>query len=79
MKEHAYCNYGFEMPWSEVASFHLHRVLGFRNTPYVVGRKINLASEIVPHATDAVKAQMSIKGKISFDFHFFYMEIHNEN
>ncbi len=61
MKENALCNYGFEMPASEIAAFHLHRVLGFRNTPYVVGRVVDLAREILPVASPVVAKQITVR------------------
>lgn len=42
-KKDGACNFGFELPTSEIAAFHLHRILNFYNTPYVTGRKVKLA------------------------------------
>lgn len=58
MKLNALCNAGFEMPTSEIAAFHLHRVIGFRNTPYVTGRRVNIRTEVLPRATLAVVKQI---------------------
>ena len=73
-KNEGLCNYGYEMPWAEIVAFHLHRVLGFRNTPYVVGRTLDIRSEILPVASPRVSKQIHlgagsevcIKGKCNF-------------
>ena len=52
------CNYGYEMPWAEIVGFHVHRVLGFRNTPYVAGRDVDIAKEIVPVASPRVSSRI---------------------
>ena len=46
----------------DCVDFFAYRVLGFRNTPYVVGRKINLLHEILPAASSKVSKQIVIKG-----------------
>lgn len=61
MKENGLCNYGFELPSSEIAAFHLHRLLGFRNTPYVTGRKVHLRDEVLPVASPSVAKQIITK------------------
>lgn len=61
MKRGAMCNYGFEMPTSEIAAFHLHRVLGFYNTPFVTGRKLDLLHEVLPVASSAVAKDIIVK------------------
>lgn len=61
MKRGAMCNYGFEMPTSEIAAFHLHRVLGFYNTPFVTGRKLDLLHEVLPVASSAVANNIIVK------------------
>ncbi|XP_064616277.1 glycosaminoglycan xylosylkinase-like [Liolophura sinensis] len=38
----------------EVAAFHLNRILEFRRAPLVVGRRINLDTEIIPVASPAL-------------------------
>jgi hypothetical protein len=44
------------------------RLFGLYNTPYVSGRKVDIVSEIVPVATDAVKQQITrIGGKLSVE------------
>lgn len=60
MKRAALCNFGYEMPWAEISAFRLHRVLGFRNTPYVAGREVDLAKEFVPVATKQVMREISM-------------------
>ncbi|ELT99482.1 hypothetical protein CAPTEDRAFT_196174 [Capitella teleta] len=42
---------GFELHTSEIASFHLDRILGFRRVPFASGRLINFRSEILPVAS----------------------------
>ncbi|MEQ2167188.1 Glycosaminoglycan xylosylkinase [Goodea atripinnis] len=43
---------GYDRHNAEVAAFHLDRILGFRRAPLVVGRYVNLRTEIKPVATD---------------------------
>uniref|UniRef100_A0A8C3WIM9 FAM20B glycosaminoglycan xylosylkinase n=1 Tax=Catagonus wagneri TaxID=51154 RepID=A0A8C3WIM9_9CETA len=43
---------GYDRHNAEVAAFHLDRVLGFRRAPLVVGRFVNLRTEIKPVATE---------------------------
>ncbi|KAG8189856.1 hypothetical protein JTE90_023363, partial [Oedothorax gibbosus] len=40
----------FERHVSEIASYHLDKILGFRRAPPVVGRKVNISAEIYPLA-----------------------------
>ncbi|XP_064598840.1 glycosaminoglycan xylosylkinase-like [Liolophura sinensis] len=49
------CNTGHEQPRVEIAAFHLMRLFGFRTVPFVAGRKVNITSEILPHAARSVK------------------------
>ena len=46
---------GYDRHNGEIASFHLDRILNFRRAPIVVGRKINLETEILPVATQRLK------------------------
>ncbi|XP_025113592.1 LOW QUALITY PROTEIN: glycosaminoglycan xylosylkinase-like [Pomacea canaliculata] len=46
---------------AEVASFHLSRILNLRRVPLVVGRKINLRTEVMPVATAGLKKTFYIK------------------
>ncbi|TRZ01662.1 hypothetical protein DNTS_006147 [Danionella cerebrum] len=43
---------GYDRHNAEIAAFHLDRILGFRRAPLVVGRFMNLKTEIKPVATD---------------------------
>ncbi|KAG8555454.1 hypothetical protein GDO81_017705 [Engystomops pustulosus] len=43
---------GYDRHNAEVAAFHLDRILGFRRAPLVVGRYVNLITEIKPVATE---------------------------
>ncbi|XP_061894774.1 glycosaminoglycan xylosylkinase [Entelurus aequoreus] len=43
---------GYDRHNAEVAAFHLDRILGFRRAPLVVGRYINLRTELKPVSTD---------------------------
>lgn len=45
---------GYDRHNAEVAAFHLDRILGFRRAPLVVGRFVNLQTEIKPVATDSL-------------------------
>ncbi|CAD5119001.1 DgyrCDS7657 [Dimorphilus gyrociliatus] len=56
------CNFGFESPTSEIAAFHLHRILDFHNTPYVTGRKVKL-SDIQAVSSPQVNKQFVRKGE----------------
>ncbi|CAH1799751.1 unnamed protein product [Owenia fusiformis] len=60
-KAHGYCNYGYEMPSSEIAAWRLLRLLDIRNAPYAVGRKVNLRTEIIPAATPKFMRKLVIK------------------
>ncbi|KAK7115837.1 glycosaminoglycan xylosylkinase-like isoform X2 [Littorina saxatilis] len=44
-----------DIPYAEIAAFHLSRVLGFRRTPLAVGRVLKLSKEILPAATDYLR------------------------
>ena len=35
------------------------RIIGFHNTPYVTGRRVNVRTEILPHASLAVAKQIT--------------------
>nr|XP_006822578.1 PREDICTED: glycosaminoglycan xylosylkinase-like [Saccoglossus kowalevskii] len=43
---------GYDRHNSEIAGFHLDRILGFRRAPLVVGRHVDLKKEIIPVASD---------------------------
>ncbi|KAE8610409.1 hypothetical protein XENTR_v10012112 [Xenopus tropicalis] len=43
---------GYDRHNAEVTAFHLDRILGFRRAPLVVGRYVNLITEIKPVATE---------------------------
>lgn len=43
---------GYDRHNAEVAAFHLDRILGFRRAPLVVGRYVNLRTEVKPVATE---------------------------
>jgi len=58
-KPNGMCNWGYEMPHGEIAAFHLHKILGMRNTPYVTGRKVDLKNEILPVASPHVAKQIT--------------------
>lgn len=60
MKNGALCNFGYEMPSGEIAAFHLHRILEFRNTPFVSGRMVDLRHDIMPVASPRVAKQIKI-------------------
>ena len=60
-KLNGYCNYGYEQAWAEVVAFHVHRLLGFTNTPVVVGRKVDIRREILPVASPRV-AERIVRG-----------------
>lgn len=57
-KANGFCNYGYEQPWAEVTAFHVHRLLGFLNTPFVSGRKVDIAREILPVASPRIARQI---------------------
>ena len=48
------------MPASEIAAFHLHRVLGFRNSVFVSGQKIDIQKDIIPVASQDVMKQIRV-------------------
>ncbi|XP_038046244.1 glycosaminoglycan xylosylkinase-like isoform X2 [Patiria miniata] len=45
---------GYDRHTGEIAAFHLDRVLGFHRAPIVVGRRINLRTEIKPVASQSL-------------------------
>ncbi|KAG7260114.1 hypothetical protein CRUP_031397 [Coryphaenoides rupestris] len=53
---------GYDRHNAEVAAFHLDRILGFRRAPLVVGRFVNLRSEIKPVATDQLLNTFLMQG-----------------
>ncbi|XP_048777828.1 glycosaminoglycan xylosylkinase-like [Ostrea edulis] len=46
----------------EIAAFHLNRIMEFRRTPLVVGRKINLKSEIIPNGSEQLLKTFFVNG-----------------
>ncbi|XP_077987000.1 glycosaminoglycan xylosylkinase-like [Glandiceps talaboti] len=46
---------GYDRHNAEIAAFHLDRILGLRRAPLVVGRYINLQTEILPVASSRLK------------------------
>uniref|UniRef100_A0A1A8GVV6 FAM20 C-terminal domain-containing protein n=1 Tax=Nothobranchius korthausae TaxID=1143690 RepID=A0A1A8GVV6_9TELE len=52
----------FERHNAEIAAFHLDRILGFRRAPLVVGRYVNLRTEIKPVATDQLLNTFLMQG-----------------
>ena len=69
---------GYDRHNAEIASFHLDRLLDFRRAPLVVGRFVNLKTEILPVATDQLKKTFRSKSlfywikKILFDLIFIF-------
>ncbi|XP_063056730.1 glycosaminoglycan xylosylkinase [Engraulis encrasicolus] len=53
---------GYDRHNAEVAAFHLDRILGFRRAPLVVGRLVNLRTEIKPVATDQLVSTFLMQG-----------------
>ncbi|MBN3283800.1 XYLK xylosylkinase, partial [Polyodon spathula] len=53
---------GYDRHNAEVAAFHLDRILGFRRAPLVVGRFMNLRTEIKPVATDQLLSTFLMQG-----------------
>ncbi|CDQ76397.1 unnamed protein product [Oncorhynchus mykiss] len=56
---------GYDRHNAEVAAFHLDRILGFRRAPLVVGRFVNLRTEIKPVATDQLLSTFLMQGNNS--------------
>lgn len=59
----------FERHNAEIAAFHLDRVLGFRRTPPVVGRILNITSEIYSLADDELLKTFFISPANNLCFH----------
>lgn len=59
----------FERHNSEIAAFHLDRLLGFRRTPPVVGRVLNITSEIYSLADDELLKTFFISPANNLCFH----------
>ncbi|XP_064478492.1 extracellular serine/threonine protein CG31145-like [Ornithodoros turicata] len=59
----------FERHNSEIATFHLDRVLGFRRAPPVVGRVLNMTSEIYAIADDAILKTFFVSPANNLCFH----------
>uniref|UniRef100_A0A673MPT6 Glycosaminoglycan xylosylkinase n=1 Tax=Sinocyclocheilus rhinocerous TaxID=307959 RepID=A0A673MPT6_9TELE len=53
---------GYDRHNAEIAAFHLDRILGFRRAPLVVGRFMNLRTEIKPVATDQLLSTFLMHG-----------------
>ncbi|MBN3285517.1 XYLK xylosylkinase, partial [Polyodon spathula] len=53
---------GYDRHNAEVAAFHLDRILGFHRAPLVVGRFMNLRTEIKPVATDQLVSTFLMQG-----------------
>ncbi|KAA8589275.1 hypothetical protein FQN60_012640 [Etheostoma spectabile] len=53
---------GYDRHNAEVAAFHLDRILGFRRAPLVVGRYVNVRTEIKPVATDQLLSTFLMQG-----------------
>ena len=59
---------GKDRHFGEVASFYLSQVLGYTNIPLVVGRKVNLATEILPLSTKQLNSTFFYnKSKCKFE------------
>uniref|UniRef100_A0A671NGR0 Glycosaminoglycan xylosylkinase n=1 Tax=Sinocyclocheilus anshuiensis TaxID=1608454 RepID=A0A671NGR0_9TELE len=54
---------GYDRHNAEIAAFHLDRILGFRRAPLVVGRFMNLRTEIKPVATDQLLSTFLMHGQ----------------
>lgn len=59
----------YERHTSEIATFHLDRILGFRRCPPVVGRKLNITSEIYAVAEDDIIRTFFISPAQNICFH----------
>ncbi|XP_076366210.1 extracellular serine/threonine protein CG31145-like [Tachypleus tridentatus] len=59
----------FERHNSEIAVFHLDRILGFRRAPPVVGRKLNITSEIYALADDDLLKTFFVSPANNICFH----------
>ncbi|XP_060069797.1 glycosaminoglycan xylosylkinase-like, partial [Ylistrum balloti] len=53
---------GWDRHNGEVAAFHIGRLLEFNRTPLVIGRRINLRTEILPYATSRLKNTFFTRG-----------------
>ncbi|XP_060773521.1 glycosaminoglycan xylosylkinase [Neoarius graeffei] len=53
---------GYDRHNAEIAAFHLDRILGFRRAPLVVGRFVNLRTEIKPVATEQLLSTFLMHG-----------------
>ncbi|TSN30173.1 Glycosaminoglycan xylosylkinase [Bagarius yarrelli] len=56
---------GYDRHNAEIAAFHLDRILGFRRAPLVVGRFVNLRTEIKPVATEQLLSTFLMHGQFS--------------
>ncbi|XP_033643337.1 glycosaminoglycan xylosylkinase-like [Asterias rubens] len=54
---------GYDRHTGEIAAFHLDRVLGFHRAPIVVGRRVNLRTEIKPVASQSLLQTFSTQDK----------------
>lgn len=53
---------GWDRHNGELVAFHIGRLLEFNRTPLVIGRKINLRTEVLPRATSRLKRTFFTKG-----------------
>lgn len=65
MKRGGLCDEGFEMPTSEIASFHVHKLLGFNRVHLVVGRRLNVLHDILPFSSPALARLIRVKQGLS--------------